>query len=185
VPRLFLGIDLPDAIDFDVQLMAGGIPGARWQSAEQLHLTLHFLGDVDGGDARRLQAALEQLEAPGFTMQLRGAGVFPLRGPARTLWLGVTEGDPVRLIHERSRRIIDELGLEREHRNFVPHVTVARLHNADPRKLGQWVIGHALYASPSFPVMEVRLYSSVLSHAGAKYQTEAVYPLAPPDQLLE
>ena len=180
MPRLFLGIDLPDPIDFDIQLMAGGIPGARWQSAEQLHLTLHFLGDVDGGDARRLRAALEQLEAPRFTMQLRGAGVFPLRGQARTLWVGVTEADPVRLIHDRSARIIDELGLEREHRKFVPHVTVARLHNPDTRKLGEWVTGHALYASPEFSVTEVRLYSSVLSHAGAKYRTEAVYPLDEP-----
>jgi 2'-5' RNA ligase len=180
VPRLFLGIDLPDAIDFDLQLMAGGIPGARWQTAEQLHLTLHFLGDVDGGDARRLRAALEQLEAPSFTMQLRGAGVFPLRGPARNLWVGVTEADPVRLIHDRSARIIDELGIEREHRKFVPHVTVARLKNADARKLGDWVIGHALYASAAFPVTEVRLYSSVLAHAGAKYRTEAVYPLEEP-----
>lgn len=177
MPRLFLGIDLPDAIDFDISLMAGGIPGARWQTAEQLHLTLHFLGDVDGGDARRLRAALEQLEAPSFTMQLRGAGVFPLRGPARSLWVGVTEADPIRLIHERSARIIDELGLEREHRKFVPHVTVARLHHADQRKLAEWVTGHALYASQPFLVNEVRLYSSVLSHAGAKYRTEAVYPL--------
>jgi len=179
VPRLFLGIDLPDAIDFDIQLMAGGIPGARWQTAEQLHLTLHFLGDVDGGDARRLRAALEQLDAPGFTMQLRGAGVFPLRGPARSLWVGVTEADPIRLLHDRSARIIDELGLEREHRKFVPHVTVARLKNADTRKLGEWVAGHALYASAPFLVSEVRLYSSVLSQAGAKYRTEAVYPLEP------
>jgi 2'-5' RNA ligase len=182
VPRLFLGIDLPDAIDFDIQLMSGGIPGARWQTAEQLHLTLHFLGDVDGGDARRLRAALEDLEAPSFTMQLRGAGVFPLRGPGRSLWLGVTEGDPVRLIHDRSARIIDELGLEREHRKFIPHVTVARLKNADARKLGEWITNHALYASPEFPVTEVTLYSSVLSHAGAKYRVEAVYPLSPLDE---
>lgn len=185
MPRLFIGIDLPDAIDFDLQLMAGGIPGARWQSAEQLHLTLHFLGDVDGGEARRLRAALEQLVAPSFTMQLRGAGVFPLRGPARTLWLGVSEADPIRLIHERSGRIIDELGLDRERRKFVPHVTVARLHNPDARRLGEWVTHHALYASAPFLVDEVRLYSSVLSHAGAKYRTEAVYPLEHPDQQLE
>ena len=179
MPRLFLGIDLPDAIDFDIQLMAGGIPGARWQTAEQLHLTLHFLGDVDGGDLRRLEAALERLEAPSFIMQLRGAGVFPVRGPARSLWVGVDEPDPVRLVHDRSARIIDDQGLDREHRKFIPHVTVARLKNPDNRRLGEWVAGHALYASPTFEVSEVRLYSSVLSQAGAKYRTEAVYPLGP------
>ena len=107
--------------------------------------------------------------------------MFPLRGPARSLWVGVTEADPVRLIHDRSARIIDELGLEREHRKFVPHVTVARLRNADERRLGEWVAGHALYASAPFLVDEVRLYSSVLSNSGAKYRTEAVYALDHPD----
>jgi 2'-5' RNA ligase len=182
VPRLFLGIDLPDAIDFDIQIMAGGIPGARWQTAEQLHVTLHFLGEVDGGEARRLEAALARLEpTPSFTMQLVGAGVFPLRGPARVLWLGIREPDPVRLIHDRSGRIIDELGLEREHRKYTPHVTVARLKNADERRLGEWVAGHAGYASAPFLVDEVRLYSSILSKSGAKYRTEAVFPLRPSD----
>ncbi len=182
MPRLFLGIDLPDPIDFDIQLMSGGIPGARWQTPEQLHLTLHFLGDVDGGEARRLEAALERLDAPSFIMQLRGAGVFPLRGPARSLWLGVADPDPVRLIHERSGRIIDECGLERERRKFIPHVTAARLKNPDKRKLGEWIANHALYASAPFPVTEVRLYSSILSHAGAKYRTEAAYPLEAVDE---
>jgi RNA 2',3'-cyclic 3'-phosphodiesterase len=180
VARLFLGIDLPDEVDLDIQIMAGGIPGARWQTPEQLHLTLHFLGEVDGGDARRLAAALDELEAPAFTMQLRGAGVFPLRGPARTLWLGVAEPDPVRLVHDRSARLLDELGFDRERRKFHPHVTIARLHNADLRRLGEWVAGHALVASASFPVSELRLYSSVLSHSGAKYRTEAVVPLIRP-----
>lgn len=178
MPRLFLGVDLPDAIDFDIQIMAGGVPGARWQTPEQLHLTLHFLGELDGGTTRRLEAALTQLEAPAFTARLRGAGVFPLRGgPARTLWLGVDPVDPFRLLHDRSARILDELGVDREHRKFVPHVTAARLRNADERRLAEWVAHHSLYASPEFEVREVLLYSSVLSQSGAKYRVEAAYPL--------
>jgi RNA 2',3'-cyclic 3'-phosphodiesterase len=181
VPRLFLAIDLPDAIDFDIQIMAGGIPGARWQTAEQLHLTLHFLGDVDGGDARRLEAALAELDAPSFRARLQGAGVFPLRGPARVLWLGLADPDPIRLVHERSGRIIDALGLDRERRKYVPHVTVARLQQADERRLGAWVADHLVYESPPFEVRQVQLLSSVLTQAGPKYRVEAVYPLQDPD----
>lgn len=178
MPRLFLGLDLPDEVDLDLQLMSGGIPEARWQAAEQLHLTLHFLGDVDGGLARRLIAALERLEAPAFDMQLRGAGVFPPRGLPRTLWIGVSEPDPVRLIHQRSARIIDGLGIERERRKFVPHVTIARFgKRVSATTVGEWVSNHALYTSASFRVDHVRLYSSVLSQRGAKYRVEAAYGL--------
>ncbi|PRP89879.1 2'-5'-RNA ligase [Enhygromyxa salina] len=179
MPRLFLGIDLPDEVKLDLQMMSCGIPDARWQQPEQLHLTLHFLGEVDGGDARRSSAALEQLDAPAFDMQLRGAGLFPPRGQPRILWVGVAAPEPVRLVHQRCARILDELGAEREHRKYAPHVTLARFaKTVDPRRVAQWVRGHSLYASASFRVDHVRLYSSVLSQGGPKYRTEAIYPLS-------
>ncbi|MCA9701154.1 MAG: RNA 2',3'-cyclic phosphodiesterase, partial [Myxococcales bacterium] len=180
VPRLFLGLDLPDPIDFDLQLLAGGVPGARWQQADQLHLTLHFLDEVDGGSMRRLIAALGELQAPAFTMQLRGAGMFPPRGQPRTLWVGIAEADPVRLLHQRSARIIDDLGIDREHRKFQPHVTVARLGRTSSREAMAWVTGHMLYSCEPFVVDRVLLYSSVLASKGARYQVEAEFLLDSP-----
>ncbi|MFV8753755.1 RNA 2',3'-cyclic phosphodiesterase [Nannocystaceae bacterium ST9] len=176
--RLFLGLDLPDEVDSDLQLTIGGIPGARWQTPEQLHLTLHFLGEVDGGDMRRLIAALAELDAPSFEMQLRGAGVFPPRGPTRVLWIGVHDPDPIRLLHERSGKIIDRVGIDREQRKYAPHVTLARFdrpsHDAD---IASWVVRHAFYSSASWRVDHVQLYSSVLGRGGPKYRIEAAIPL--------
>lgn len=178
MPRLFLGFDLPDEVDFDLQIMAGGIQEARWQTPEQLHLTLHFIGDVDGGQLRRLIAALDELEAPAFDMQLRGVGVFPPRGLPRVLWAGVADPEPLHLVHRRCARILDELELERERRKYAPHVTLARFgKRVNPRQVGQWVSGHALYSSARFWVDHLRLYSSILSNRGPKYRTEAVFPL--------
>ena len=180
MPRLFLGLDLPDEIDRDIQLMSGGVQGARWQTPEQLHLTLHFLGEVDGGTARRLTAALDRLHAPAFELELCGAGVFPPRGQPRVLWLGVEPPDPVSLLHQRCARILDELRLDRERRKFAPHVTIARLRrDVDAPAAARWVLDHALYRSPRFTVDHVRLYSSITSHRGAKYTTEAIYELEP------
>ncbi|PRP94262.1 RNA 2',3'-cyclic phosphodiesterase [Enhygromyxa salina] len=177
--RLFLGLDLPDDVDFDLSLMAGGIRGARWQAVEQLHLTLHFLGELDGGEARRLIAALDQVETPAFELQLGGAGVFPPRGQPRTAWIGVTRGvEPLELAHQRCARIIDACGVERDRRKWTPHVTVARMgRDADSREVNEWVRNHALYASASFRVEHLRLYSSIRSQQGPKYRTEAVFAL--------
>ena len=174
MPRLFLGLSLPEPVTMDIQLMTGGVEGARWQTPEQLHLTLHFLGEVDGGQMRALIAGLAELEAPAFDMELRGAGVFPPRGAPRVIWLGVSEPDPIRLIHRRLGTILDQLGIERERRKFAPHVTVARLRrHADVDAAGRWVSGHALYRSAAFPVDEVHLYSSITAKRGAKYTIEA------------
>lgn len=177
MPRLFLAIDLPDPIDFELEMLRGGIHGARWQTREQLHLTLHFIGEVDGGEARRLRAALGALESPAFDLELFGSGVFPPRGQANTLWIGVRESDPLRLLHQRTAAILDAQRLPRERRKYTPHVTVARLKRAPAPEVGAWVAAHSLFASPSFPVRSVQLYSSVLTSAGAKYRVDAEFPL--------
>lgn len=162
-----------------LQLMAGGIHGARWLAPEQLHMTLVFLGEVEGGDQRRLIAALDELEAPAFDMQLQGAGVFPPRGKPRVVWLGAAPADPIHLVARRCAAIVDRFGIERERRKFSPHVTLARLgKDASAVEAGEWVLRHALYRSEPFCVDHVRLCSSVISSKGAKYRTEAVYPLA-------
>ena len=54
--------------------MQGGVPGARWQAREQLHLTLRFIGEVDGRDARDLDDMLASIDAPAFDLQLHGVG---------------------------------------------------------------------------------------------------------------
>jgi 2'-5' RNA ligase len=176
VPRLFLGLDLPDVVDSDLQLTIGGIPGARWQSADQLHLTLHFLGDVEARTMRELITAFAELRVPSFDMRLQGVGVFPHRGPARALWFGVRDPDPIRLLHERCGKIIDRLGLERERRKFAPHVTIARLDRAPAQDVAAWITGHALYATESWHVDRVQLYSSMLGRHGPRYHVEANFP---------
>ena len=52
--RLFVALPIPDAVAQGLMLMQGGVPGARWQAREQLHLTLRFIGEVDGRDARAI-----------------------------------------------------------------------------------------------------------------------------------
>ena len=49
--RLFTAVTLPDQIIRRLALLGGGIPGARWVAAENLHMTLRFIGDVDSRTA--------------------------------------------------------------------------------------------------------------------------------------
>ncbi|MBU6473883.1 MAG: RNA 2',3'-cyclic phosphodiesterase, partial [Alphaproteobacteria bacterium] len=70
--RLFVALALPDQVAEGLLLMEGGIPGARWQRREQLHLTLRFIGEVDGRVAADIDDALAALCAPGFTLELHG-----------------------------------------------------------------------------------------------------------------
>lgn len=176
--RLFVGIDLPAAIDDHLALVGGGIPGARWLDTEQLHLTLRFVGEVDGGTKARLEDALAHVHQAPFELGVAGVGTFPPRGRARTLWAGVEPAEPVRTLAAKIERAVVDAGLPPEPRNFAPHVTLARLRDSPQGRVMAFLQHHALLRTTTFEVDAFLLYSSVLSPKGAKYRVEHHYPLA-------
>ena len=84
--RLFVALAIPDSVAQGLLLLQGGVPGARWQAREQLHLTLRFIGEVDGSNARALDDALAAIDAPALDLQLHGAGQFGNTG--RNMFVG-------------------------------------------------------------------------------------------------
>ena len=54
MPRLFTGVEIPTDVSFELEIMKGGIIGARWIDRESFHITLRFMGDIEGGLARKL-----------------------------------------------------------------------------------------------------------------------------------
>jgi 2'-5' RNA ligase len=181
MPRLFVGIDLPDALDERLELMSGGIPGARWEGGDKLHLTLRFLGTVDGGVMRAAVDALSEIEHERFPMELAGVGVFPPRGKPRIVWVGVGDSSALRVLKGKVDRALSDLDVDPERRKFSAHVTLARLRNAPVQRVADFLAHNALFRAEPFDVQAFRLYSSVLSPAGSKYRVEAAFPLGPPN----
>ena len=72
--RLFVGLSIPRSVAEGIFLIQAGVPGARWQTREQLHLTLRFIGEVDGRDGNAIDEMLSAISAPTFTLELRGVG---------------------------------------------------------------------------------------------------------------
>ena len=83
--RLFVAIDLPDAICERLQALCGGLRGARWSEANQMHVTLRFIGDVDPQAFNDIADSLADVSQSEFEMALEGVGHFPPRGQPRVL----------------------------------------------------------------------------------------------------
>lgn len=177
MPRLFVGIDLPELIDQQLELIQGGIPGARWEGADKLHVTIKFIGDVDGGTAHRIEEALAKIDLPAFPLVLSGIGMFPPRGRPRILWVGIEDADAVVRLHELVERQLVSLGIEPERRNYHPHVTLARLKNAPEKRVAAFVAQHSLLRTAPFTVDAFQLYSSVLNPKGSRYAIESDFAL--------
>ncbi len=174
--RLFVAIDLPESVTDELERICTGLPGARWIDPEQYHLTLRFVGEVDGLVFQDIDEGLAELEFEPFTLELTSFGHFPLRGAPKVLWAGISTREPVDQLRRAVERVVTSAGVAPEHRKFSPHVTVARFPGGAPiQRLQRFLAGHALYRSEPFEVNRFHLYSSQLHQDGAIHTLEASY----------
>lgn len=175
--RLFVGLSLPHAVADSLLGLMGGVPGARWQHRDQLHLTLRFIGETDGVTAERIHDALGAIRHPALSLQLRGVGCFGGRVP-HALWAGVANPEPVLHLNHTTESALQRVGLSAEVRKFVPHVTLARLTASPRTRVLQYLSMCAAYESDHFDVAQMVLFSSNPGAQGSVYMQEAVYPLS-------
>lgn len=176
--RLFTAIDLPEQAKERVAEICYGLPDARWTPPEQLHLTLRFIGEVDGGTFKDIRKELATINLHSFPIQIKGLGFFPPRKAPRVLWAGInTPPDALFMLRNRIEKILVKLGIEPEHRKFAPHITLARLRETPRNRLANYLAGNGLFSAETFTVENFHLYSSNLSNKGAIHTLEASYPL--------
>lgn len=176
MPRLFSGIEIPPSIGRSLSMVRAGLNGARWIDPENYHVTLRFIGDVDGTTARDFTQALGEIEAAPFELRLDGLGSFGGRKP-RQLFASVAPCEALDTLQRANERAARQAGLEPEPRNFKPHVTLARLRSARSETVAAYLERQGGYSSEPFAVSRFVLFSSRASLGGGPYVVEAAYPL--------
>ncbi|MDG2535319.1 RNA 2',3'-cyclic phosphodiesterase [Sphingomonas sp. HITSZ_GF] len=174
--RLFVGLRPPAAIRAQLLALMGGIPGARWQEDEQLHITLRFIGEVDERAAEDAALALSAVRWPPLEVALDGVGTFDTRGRVNAVWAGVRPREGLAGLHRKIDQALVRAGLAPERRAYLPHVTLARM-NAPGEAVARFVEAHAGLASPAFPLAHFYLFESHLGHEAARYEAVERYPL--------
>lgn len=174
--RLFVALEIPERVKERLSMIGGGVPGARWMTDDQLHLTLRFIGEVDDHVAHDIDDTLVGLRAPAFTLELAGVGEFGSKYP-RALWAGVRPNDALMHLQRKIETALQRIGLPAEARKFSPHVTLARLKGAPREKVMAFLTHHSLFSSASFPVSRFVLFSSHQGSGGSVYHAERVYEL--------
>jgi len=171
--RLFIGLELPPACRSTLVSLDPGLRGLRWLPAEQLHLTLSFLGDVEVPRVDVLREALCAVRVAPFFLPLHGIGAFNKRGQPSVVWVGVGQGHPhLFALHRRVQDAVLHAGIEPDLKPFHPHVTVARTKGISLAALRPFLRRHAAVEFDLFKVTGFALCSSLLSSEGAVHQVE-------------
>ncbi|HVK91961.1 MAG TPA: RNA 2',3'-cyclic phosphodiesterase [Mycoplana sp.] len=176
MPRLFVALEVPRNAAMSLSLLRGGLQGARWIDVENFHITLRFIGDVDGRTADEVVEKLDRIERQEFQLSLSGVGSFGSRKP-HSVYAGVSPAPEMYALQAEIERICQRLGLPADPRKFTPHVTLARLRNVRPEDVARYLSGRGDFVSSPFTVNRFVLMSSKESVGGGPYVIEEVFPL--------
>lgn len=176
MPRLFTAIEIPSDAALSLSLLRGGLPGARWIDTENYHITLRFIGDVEGHVADEIAHAFDRIRRAPFEISLSGVGAFGSRKP-HCIWAGVAPTPDLFALQAELERICQRLRLAPDPRKFTPHVTLARLKNANPHDVATYLQGRGNFRAMPFRVNRFVLMSSRNSVGGGPYVIEEAWPL--------
>jgi len=179
--RLFLAVDLPDQVRHELAVVQNALKpltdSARWVSADSIHITLKFLGEVPEKVVDEIDTALAGLSWKPFTVTVHGVGFFPGNRSPRVFWAGMEAPTMQDLAEELDSRM-ERLGFDKEKRAFRPHITLARAR--DTRIDSALVTGASQYeehAFGSFTADRVFLFKSNLKPSGSVYEKLKEYLL--------
>ena len=144
-------------------------PGLKWVSPVNLHLTLHFLGEMDRKQTDECEKLLDhpRLEGARFTLTYEGYGRFPPKGIPRVVFIHLTSGvDECLLYHRVLEELIRPITAV-DHRPFSPHITLARVK----KKMDVYPdIGKLPSPRGTLDIGSIVLYESLLQQSGPEYR---------------
>ena len=178
--RLFVALEIPDALRATLATLQSGVPGARWVAPENFHITLRFIGEVDEGQAADIDTLLAGIRAPAFELAVNGVGHFGDGRKLRALYARIERQPALEHLHNKIESAVVRAGCKPERNRFTPHVTLARFGARDQagHHLAQFMASNALLRSEPFEIDRFTLFSSLMRAEGSIYTVEADYPLA-------
>src|SRR6266702_5142614 len=178
MPRLFTGLEVPADIGQTLSSLRGGLPGARWIDPENYHVTLRFIGDIDGVSANEIASLLFRINRKPCEVKLQGLSSFGGRKP-RAVVASIVPSKPLIELQAELERLMQRIGLDPEGRKFTPHVTLARLYDASSQDVADYLSVRGYFPSRAVTVERLVLFSSRASTGGGPYVVEDFYELSP------
>ncbi len=184
MPRLFTAIEIPEIVSDELLDLQEPLAGAKWIDADNYHLTLRFVGDIDNRIAQEFTANLAGIMADAFELRITGLGAFGGNDP-KSVWAGLDPSpqlDALARAHERAAR---NAGIPPVKHAFKPHITLARLRYSSPEAVAQFLTRFGGYRSELFVVTRFVLMSSKPSTGGGPYVVEEEFLLSGGGYMIE
>ena len=180
--RVFIGIPIGRQIKSILPIVKSAVncnPNCiKWIPAENIHLTLSFLGNIRVKDILHLIESLEKkITSNDFQLTITGTGVFPSSKSPKVLWLSISKGiDELTLLQSQVEKSVRELKDDYENNTFTPHISIARIRRLHA-KIDVLPFLNSVYSPIELDVNSISMYESKLFPKGAQYTVLDTFPL--------
>lgn len=174
-------MDIPEetraALDALLTKLRPAAPSAKWVRVAGMHITLKFIGEVPEDKVAPIIAALKPIRVTSdVEMKFRGVGFFPNERRPRVFWAGIEATPNLAQLAAAVESALTPLGVEREQREFHPHLTLARFDPPKPApELQKALAEMGALDFGGTRSGEFHLYRSQLKRGGAEYTKMATF----------
>lgn len=154
------------------------LPEAKFGKAENLHLTLHFLGEQPQellAEIGRTMLSIGE-KKKNFNVTLKCLGFFPNRCQPRILWLGIEPPDRLLQLYQQLGRQLRRLEVKADNRAYQPHLTLARFRR--PPQNIELLCPFLTHSCGRLNIDRMVLYTSRLTAQGAVHMPLVTAPLS-------
>lgn len=180
--RIFVALNIPDEAKnnlFDIIYKLHPDKNLNWEKKEKIHLTLKFVGDVDNGFLPEIINDLKFLEQFNTQkLQITEFGFFFRFKEPKILWAGLKFSDELKLIAKKLDDYFTKFGIEKESREFKPHLTLIRIKN-NPGDNFINKFKNSKFEPIDFQSNSISLIKSELNPSGSVYTEIKKYKLRP------
>jgi len=182
--RLFVALSIPRDVRENLALLIrelrGVDPNPKWINPDNLHVTLKFIGEVAPEKVMGIGDALAAVHAQQQVIEFRDVGFFPDARRPSVAWVGIQPPQMLSSLAAEVNRVLAPLGIRREEKPFVPHLTIARFKETrlSPALRGE-IEKQKSRKFGTLSTGEFHLVESKRKSTGAEYTTLRSFRFAP------
>lgn len=187
--RLFVAVDLPDTVRSACETYAERLQAAfseteisvRWTDPAQYHMTLRYIGECSEAEVETYIEALNTNVSPEnapIHLKAYGLGVLPTRLSPRVLMVGLEQTRSLAEIYQKVSTTLRSEGLDEADKAFRPHITLARMTDADPEEVHHILRGIDPVSVPAAEVSSLTLFRSEQTDGTTVYEPVHEFVLA-------
>lgn len=174
--RIFFAVFPPSGILEQAERAQIGLPDTKWETLENLHITLLFLGEIQGQKLENLSESVRKLKLSPFSISFQSVRVFR-NGRDSVLWTEAVPSDSLKKMNLELKKIAASQEITVQDREFTPHLTLGRIKKFNETKFLEYAGLFGDFSTEEFSVNEFCLVSSVLSPSGSRYSILETFPL--------